>query len=536
MASRLLVLIAFVLGIGAALAQTPPNKIKCEDSALPAPAARARSIGGVPAAFSAWPWFATLRVNDEAKKVSLAFCGGAFIAPNWVLTAGHCVHYIDKSSMRTDYYGAADPSVYPMNARLEVVAGVDDLRGATAGNIYAVERIVMHPDYEVAYKNFLTQQEPSLPDAVGKDLALVKVASPWKGPFASLASNPANDLPADASVKVAGFGTVEVQKDWQGKFRGKLRKYPLPAQETLHAGCARLMQVTMPVVNSADCHSRYLEPNFDPAIGDEQICAGFEHEDQDSCNGDSGGPLVVTGSDGQTRQVGIVSWGTPNCAGEKKSYGVYTRVAKFAEWISKTTGASQIEVGATARARLATPAKPFSTVALGDLEIDLALVKGKVRVGILGGPVVQLGSDYTLSVESDVDGQLILIDVDAAGKVTQVFPNKYVSSASLARISAGTPLAVPSPGWGFSGFRATEPLGDGKLIAVVVPNGFPLTTIESESAEQATKGLVPVQKPNSYVMNLVQQVAEVTARSRAAGASIETSWAFNSVPYKIVKE
>lgn len=57
-----------------------------------------------------------------------------------------------------------------------------------------------------------------------------------------------------------------------------------------------------------------------------------------ACEGDSGGPLVCRSrSDGEWKQFGVVSWGSPEC-GLMTIPGVYSRVQAVRLWIKKYTG------------------------------------------------------------------------------------------------------------------------------------------------------------------------------------------------------
>ena len=68
-------------------------------------------------------------------------------------------------------------------------------------------------------------------------------------------------------------------------------------------------------------------------------CAGYSNginpnndENADACQGDSGGPLVRLDEDAGYELVGLTSWGY-GCA---RTYGVFTQVGSFADWIHES--------------------------------------------------------------------------------------------------------------------------------------------------------------------------------------------------------
>ena len=71
---------------------------------------------------------------------------------------------------------------------------------------------------------------------------------------------------------------------------------------------------------------------------DTAVCAGYpdginpnNNENADACQGDSGGPLVRLDEDAGYELVGLTSWGY-GCA---RTYGVFTQVGTFADWINE---------------------------------------------------------------------------------------------------------------------------------------------------------------------------------------------------------
>lgn len=91
------------------------------------------------------------------------------------------------------------------------------------------------------------------------------------------------------------------------------------------------MKVKLPIVSRTTCNGIFGNSG---TIGIDRICAGGERG-KDACQGDSGGPLIglFTGETAKPTyyQEGIISRGT-GC-GVQGLPGVYTRVAKYMDWI-----------------------------------------------------------------------------------------------------------------------------------------------------------------------------------------------------------
>jgi len=284
----------------------------------------------------------------------------------------------------------------------------------------------------------------------------------------------------------------------------------------------------MPTVSTEQCKARY--PTSKISVG--QICAGLEQGGKDSCQGDSGGPLVALDRRGCPYQVGVVSWGA-GCGGAK-DYGVYTRVSDHAAWLGGFASLKGV-TPADLEAPSATPtvANAFAQQAIGQLEDSLAPAKGRVQISIQKGNRVKLGDEIVFAVRSDVSGRLIVIDINASGEVVQVYPNKFTVAEHQARVAKGTTLTIPGQGYGFTGFRVTEPTGKGQLIAMVVPDSFPADTLVN-SPEQRARGFVAVNTPTNYIMNLVQQV-QAAIGGRTAGDKKLDQWALGTADYEITK-
>lgn len=485
---------------------------------------RTKIVGGSVARPQDWPAQAAIRLHADQGRRSFYFCGGTAISDRWVLTAAHCLpDHVDRpSGILHDEQGNALP------ARLEVVLGASDLTKVASENVFGVEEVVVHEVYRAAIDSARKQPTESLvqdalsriAEKVGNDIALLRLDRAWAGPKMRISLRPEADPAAQSQVRVAGFGVIEGGR--------RLQRYTLSGGATVLAGSSLLLETAVETIERTSCRQRYREAT----IGDGQICAGLEEGGQDSCQGDSGGPLVARDAQGCPYQIGLVSWGE-GCA-VAKAYGVYTRVSHYAEWLQKRVGAL---AGLADRFQETGPALsgPELAEGAGQLESLLGNAPGQISLSIRGGNRVVLGSDVVFQATSSIDGRLIVLDVNANGEVMVIFPNKYVKSADVGLVKRSEPIPIPSKDYGFTAFRAVEPLGKSTLLALVVPMDFDLERIASPLG-QRTKGFVPVNEPTSYFMRLIRQIesALTKVRSRHGDAGMD-GWAYAATDYEIIR-
>ncbi len=242
---------------------------------------QAKITGGSDALISDFPW-QVYYISGNTR------CGGTIISENWILTAAHC------ATINTG-------NVVPIS-QMSVKVGANNPTSSLEGKKYNVSKVIVHEGYNS--------------QSLENDIALLKLTEPINFtnavPIKLISKDDSISGAADPGVMswLTGWGLTNVNPN----------TYP-----------TRLQKVQLPIISNAQAETVW------PSIPKSDIMAGYLNGNKDACMGDSGGPLVVPVL-GEYKLAGIVSWGSTKC----DTYGAYTRVSSFQNWIETNTG---IQIG-----------------------------------------------------------------------------------------------------------------------------------------------------------------------------------------------
>mmetsp|Transcript_846 Transcript_846/g.1326 ORF Transcript_846/g.1326 Transcript_846/m.1326 type:complete len:501 (+) Transcript_846:62-1564(+) len=249
-----------------------------DEGVLTAPKERNLIIGGKVAEPNDYPYFSHFE--------GIA-CGGSLIAPDIILTAGHC-----KLATPEDYG--------------KVHVGRYDYRKEDGSEMFGVENHFRHPQYDP--KLCCGFNNGARFYGVSYDFMLLKLDGESTKQVVSLDASKDGPISGE-ELYVMGFGDIHPNPD-------------------VYVEPDRLFEVSVNYLSNKECSGSSIYPiNLLPP---QTMCATDRR--QDGCQGDSGGPLVAKGESGKSLddvQVGVVSWGW-GCAEQP---GVYARVSYGWNWI-----------------------------------------------------------------------------------------------------------------------------------------------------------------------------------------------------------
>jgi secreted trypsin-like serine protease len=372
------------------------------------PSAHVAVIGGQPAGPGTFPWMAYVldfRGNLRGQ------CSGTVVAPNLILTAGHCAENTQTGVVN-------EASGYRV-----ITGNVDAAAPETERQTSEVSRVIPCP-----CRDRHTD--------VG-DVALLELTTPTTAPAITLAASP----PAGTAALLAGWGRTYAKQE----------------------GSVERLQWAQTVVQGQDwCERETFQ--FSPSS---EICTiDPANHRTGACSGDSGGPLLVAepSAVGGMVQIGVADYGFNECATTRPS--VFARVDAISTWVK---GWAQ----ALASAPPAPASLPAGLVAAPTLAGIASSRSVSLRAGALSlvltcdseGGVCSGNAQATIKVRVEItarrDGRLIasrrIIFKEKLANVTfEIAPGASISLSSalapqsrkLLSLLAGKPLEVMLSGRG----------------------------------------------------------------------------------------
>ena len=172
----------------------------------------------------------------------------------------------------------------------------------------------------------------------------------------------------------------------------------------------------------------------------------------------------------------------------------------------------------------------LSAIAANDVAAAKVSNPAEVAIEMLPSQTVKVGSRVSFRVSSRKSGYLVLVDVDATGKLTQIYPSTAVVMQSRAvgnYIKAGSAMAIPLPtdSQGAMEYVVSPPLGPAMVVAILSPRPVQILDLPDVPAD--------VTSQSEALAFLTKWTAELRIPDGDNSPLRETKWSFNAKPYTI---
>lgn len=159
--------------------------------------------------------------------------------------------------------------------------------------------------------------------------------------------------------------------------------------------------------------------------------------------------------------------------------------------------------------------------------------QANLHLNILPRSSLKIGDSMKIQIHSAFNGYLLLFDINSAGDLTRLFPNKYTKrSGKQGYIKARQTITIPDWYYGFE-FITEEPLGKGLLIALLVEDNITkFQTLLPRAFKQ-----VHARQAQAVLQQLRQQLNQTLLEKNAEHQVVNrpVRWSLAVVDYDIVR-
>ena len=154
----------------------------------------------------------------------------------------------------------------------------------------------------------------------------------------------------------------------------------------------------------------------------------------------------------------------------------------------------------------------------------------KVSVEMIPASSVDIGSKVAFQVKAAKRGYVLLVDIDPAGKMSQIFPNPELltqyGNADMNLIRPGSKLAIPSEEAHKSGFNyvVTSPAGTAAVVAILSGKKVQLIDLPETLEDQTTV---------ETLGRLSKWIDTLRIPDPQTGKLVPNDWSYDVKPYVI---